>query len=457
MPAINFEGKNCINEIIECIFEQQNYCNQIVNNHFNKKLKMTTECENNYQNSNDCSICNQKIKYKDKVRDHCHITGKYRGAAHSKCNLKLKIPRKLSIIFHNLEGYDGQIIFKELNNFNNIDIQVIPKSSKKYMSIIINKNIVFLDSVQFCKASLDTLAGKLEDKDFKHLMSELQSDKLKLLRNKNSFSYEWVDSYEKFNYHELPPKEVFYSSIDDGKRGKDNGHVSDEQYSYIKNVWNTFNFRTFRDFHNHYLKKDVFLLADVFEKFISTCLKNYNLDPCHYFSSPGLSWDAMLKMTKVELEKISETDIHLFIEKGMRGGIWSASKRYSKANNEFCPDYHETKQKVYIKYLNMNNLYGKSMSEYLPYKGFKWVGVNNETTNKVLNTSDDSLYGYLLEVDLECPEELHDKNNNLPMATEKIKVKQEMLPPYQLEIKNKFDIKVVITDKLIPNLIPKKN
>ena len=105
----------------------------------------------------------------------------------------------------------------------------------------------------------------------------------------------------------------------------------------------------------------------------------------------------------------------------------------------------------------MNNLYGKSMSEYLPYKGFKWVGVNNETTNKVLNTSDDSLYGYLLEVDLECPEELHDKNNNLPMATEKIKVKQEMLPPYQLEIKNKFDIKVVITDKLIPNLIPKKN
>ena len=99
MPAINFEGKNCINEIIECIFEQQNYCNQIVNNHFNKKLKMTTECENNYQNSNDCSICNQKIKYKDKVRDHCHITGKYRGAAHSKCNLKLRIPKKCQLFF----------------------------------------------------------------------------------------------------------------------------------------------------------------------------------------------------------------------------------------------------------------------------------------------------------------------------------------------------------------------
>ena len=97
-----------------------------------------------------------------------------------------------------------------------------------------------------------------------------------------------------------------------------------------------------------------------------TCLKYFNLDPCHYFSSPGLSWDAMLKMTKVELEKISNTDIHLYI----RRGICYVSKRYSKANNEFCPDYDETKPKVYIKYLDMNNFYRKAMGEYLPYKGF---------------------------------------------------------------------------------------
>ena len=103
------------------------------------------------------------------------------------------------------------------------------------------------------------------------------------------------------------------------------------------------------------------LLVDVFEKFIDTCLKYYNLDPCHYFSSPGLSWDAMLKMTKVDLDKINNADIHLFIEKGMRGGIFSVSKRYSKANNELCLDYDETKPKVYIKYLDMNNLYGGAM------------------------------------------------------------------------------------------------
>ena len=137
-----------------------------------------------------------------------------------------------------------------------------------------------------------------------------------------------------FNHQELATKKCLYSSIDDGKRGKGDGHISNNQYLHLKNFWNTFNFNRLRDFHNHYLKKDVLLLADVFEKFISTSLEYYNLDPCHYLSAPGLSWDATLKMTKVELEKTSNADIHLFIEKGMRGGISYINKRYSKANNQ---------------------------------------------------------------------------------------------------------------------------
>ena len=350
-----------------------------------------------YQNSQDCWICNQKINNdKDKVRDHCHITGKFRGAAHNQCNLKLKIPRKLAIIFHNSETYHGHIKFKELNNFDDIDIQVLPKTSKKYISIIVNRNIVFLDSNQFYKGKSDNHASNLEDNDFKHLLSEFSIDKLELLKGKDAYPYEWVDSYEKFNYQELPPKECFYSSIKDGKRDNDNGHISNEQYLHLQNVWNTFNFNTFRDFHNHYLKKDVLLLADVFEKFISTSLKNYNLDPCHYFSAPGLSWDAMLKMTKVKLEKISDADIHLFIEKGMRGGISYSAKRYSKANNENCPDYDKEKPEIYINYLDMNNLYGGAMSQCLPYGGFKWVKTTNETVNRILNKKDNSLHGYFL-------------------------------------------------------------
>ena len=178
---------------------------------------MTVEGEDNYQNSQDCWICNQNInKDKDKVRDHCHITGKYRGAATNKCNSKLNIPKKLIIIFHNLEGYDGHFFFKELNNFDNIDIQVIPKTSEKCMSIIINKNIIFLDSLQFCNSSLNNLASNLNNEDFKHLMLEFPIEKLEILKRKESYPYEWVDSYEQFNHQELLPKKCFYLSIDDG-------------------------------------------------------------------------------------------------------------------------------------------------------------------------------------------------------------------------------------------------
>ena len=167
---------------------------------------MATENEKNYQESQDCWIFNEKLDT-DKIRDHCHITGKLRGAAHSKCNLKLKIPKKLPIIFHNLQGYDGHLIFKELNNFNKIDIQVIPKTSGKYMNIVINRNIIFLDSHQFYKSSLDSLASNLEDNNFKYLLSELPPNKLEILKRKYVYPDEWVDSYEKFNNQELPSKE----------------------------------------------------------------------------------------------------------------------------------------------------------------------------------------------------------------------------------------------------------
>ena len=121
------------------------------------------------------------------------------------------------------------------------------------------------------------------------------------------------------------------------------------------------------------MKKDVLLLADVFEKFIDTCLKFYGLDPCHYFSSPGLSWDAMLKMTGVKLEKISDIDKYLFIEKGLRGGIPYIAKRYTKANNKYMNDSDSKKLSKFITHLDMNNLYGWGLSSYLPYGGFKWL------------------------------------------------------------------------------------
>ena len=190
----------------------------------------------------------------NKVRDHFHVTGKFRGAAHNKCNLKLRILRKLPTIFHNLEGYAGHIIFKELNNFN-VDIDVIPKGIDKPISIIVNSHITFIDSLQFYNVSPDTLASNLKDKGFKHLISEFGIDELEILERKDAYPYKWVDSYEKFNYTQLPSKECFYSSLRDGKRDKSDGHISDEQYLHLQNIWRIFDFNTFEGLHNHYLKR----------------------------------------------------------------------------------------------------------------------------------------------------------------------------------------------------------
>ena len=185
-------------------------------------------------------------------------------------------------------------------------------------------------------------------------------------------------------------------------------------------------------------------------------MKYYNLDPCHYFSAPGLSWDAMLKMTGVTLEKINDPDKYMFFEQGMRGGVSYINKRYSKANNEYCKDYDKEKLKKYIIYLDMNNLYGHAMSQYLPYGGFKWVKNTDELVNKILNKKD-SLHGYFLEVDLDYPQNLHIDHSDYPLAPEKIKTKKEWFSLYSSKSANKFDIKTAIINKLTPNVMPKNN
>ena len=259
LPTIIFEGKDCINKFIRWVLNKQKWTKQIIKQYFNKRLIMTNEDEEIYNESQICWICKEKSNT-DKVRDHCHVTGKFRGAAHNKCNLKSRIPRKLQIIFHNLQVYDGHIIFKELNNFD-VDISVIPKGIDKYMSIIVNRYITFIDSLQFYNNSLHTLASNLNNEDFKYLVSEFGIDKLEILKKKDAYPYEWVDLYEKFKHSSLPEKKYFYSSINDGKRNKSNGHVNNEQYLHLQNVWKIL-------FHDHYLKKDILLLANIFEKFI---------------------------------------------------------------------------------------------------------------------------------------------------------------------------------------------
>ena len=163
-----------------------------------------------------------------------------------------------------------------------------------------------------------------------------------------------MNSFKRFNEEKLPARKHFFSSTKKGKIDNDgkisDGRISIEDYMTCEKIWDKFEMKNMGDYHDHYFKRDVLLLADVFEKFIDTCLKYYELDPCHYFSSPGLSWDAMLKMTGIKLEKISDIDKYLFIEKETRGGVYYIAKRYAKTNKKYMSDY-DSKKTINIYYL----------------------------------------------------------------------------------------------------------
>ena len=204
-------------------------------------------------------------------------------------------------------------------------------------------------------------------------------------------------------------------------------------------------------YHDLYLKSDVLLLVDVFQNFRETYLAYYGLDPCHYITSPGLAWDAMLKMTKINLDLISDIEMQLFIEKGMRGGISYIAHRYAKANNKYMKNYNDKEGSSYIMYLDANNLYGWAMSQKLPSGNFHWIPCH-EYIN--LDSYDDnSAKGLILEVDLEYPPELHYLHNDYPCAPEKISVQKEMLSGYCREILEREKMPIGGVRKLIPTLM----
>ena len=251
--------------------------------------------------------------------------------------------------------------------------------------------------MQFINSSLYKLVKNLPDEDFKYLVEEFGSENLGLLKQKGDYPYEYMNSFQRFNEQKLPARKYFYSSTKDGKIGDggkiSNVHINVKDYLTCEKIWDKFEIKNMGDHHDHYLKNDVLFLADAFEKFIDTCLKFYGLDPCHYFSSSGLSWGAMLKMTDVKLENISDISKYLFIEKGLRGGISYIAKRYAKTNNKYMNDYDPKKPSTFMTYLDMNNLYGRAMSEYLPYGGFKCL--KNIDGFDVNSISEKSPIGYL--------------------------------------------------------------
>ena len=317
------------------------------------------------------------------------------------------------------------------------------------MAFMLGNHLVFLDSFQFMSSSLDNLVKNLPDEAFKYTKHEFKKEQFNLMKQKGIYPYDHMDCFDRFNESQLPKKQDFYSILN-------NEHISDEQYKHAQNVWDTFNLKTMGDYHDLYLKSDILLLADVFENFRKTCLQYYELDPCHYFTSPGLSWDAMLKMTDIKLELMVDIDMFQFIEKGMRGGTSYIANRYGKANNKYMKNYDEKAPTKYIMYLDANNLYGWAMSQYLPTGNFKWLSQNQIEKTNLGKYTENSKKGLILEVDLEYPQELHNLHNDFPLGPEKIKVAKDMLSDYSKTIADKFNISSGLVHKLIPTLNDKE-
>ena len=410
-----------------------------------KKMIFTKEEEKQFNMASDCWICGEELG-NDRVRDHCHYTGRYRGAAHNTCNLKYRKPESVPVFFHNLTGYDSHLFIKKLGSSNNKEnIKCIPNNEEKYITFTktiitgqyTNKkgedkdktfNIVFKDSLKFMSSSLGALVNNLPKNGFKNISKYYTPEQVELIKQKGFYPYEYMDKVEKFNDTKLPPREVFYSKL--SGRG-----ISEKDYKHAWNVWNTFKMKTFKDYHELYNETDVLLLADVFENFRDLCLKIYGLDPVYYYTAPGLAWDACLKMTNINLELLSDPNMLLMFEKGIRGGISMISNRYGEANNKYMGNrFNKNKLKKYLMYLDANNLYGCAMSKKLPIHSFKWLTsgeMEKLFNNRVVQVWEKT--PCILEVDLEYPENLHDLHNDYPFCPERV------------ECKNKVE-------KLIPNL-----
>ena len=461
-PVQIYRGEKAVYKFMKAMLDEVKYCNKIMKKHFNKPLRMTEDDEKEFQKANECHICNKKYNENDvRVRDHCHITGKYRGSAHQDCNLNFRITEKIPVIFHNLRGYDSHFIMQEIgetvkkHTYTNkkgekcqMNINAIPNNMEKYMAFMLGNHLTFIDSFQFMSSSLDKLVSNLPKEALKYTSQTFKNEKLDLMSKKGVYPYDFMDSFEKFN-EKLPSKEDFYSILNDE-------HITDKDYQHAQTVWDAFSLENMGEYHDLYLKSDILLLADVFENFRKTCLQYYKLDPCHYFTSPGLSWDAMLKMTDIKLELMIDIDMFQFIEKGMRGGTSYIANRYGKANNRYMKTYDEKAPSKYIMYLDANNLYGWAMSQYLPTGGFKWLAKNQIDKINLAKYKEDSNKGLILEVDLEYPKELHDLHNDYPLAAEKVKVNKDMLSNYCQEIANKFNVSTGLVHKLIPTLSNKE-
>ena len=373
-----YRGKNCMKKFCK---DLRAHATKIINYEKKKMIPLTTEEIIHYNEI--CYICKKEIEKNDeknyKVTDHCHYTVKYRGAAHNICNLRYKIPKEVPIVFHNGSTYNYHFIIKELVKEFDGNFECLGENTEKYITFSVpikkkikNKGIEItckikpIDSYRFmsmplsklidnlseglhnnkcldCESCLDYIKTKNKklilkcfnckqhyEKGFnKELIERFAStyefcngnlNKFTLLLRKGVYPYEYLDNLEKFNETSLPNKESFYSNLN-------MKNIDDIDYRHGNNVFKRFKLKNLGEYHDLYVQCDTLLLADIFESFRNKCLEVYELDPAHYLSLPGLAWQACLKKTNIKLEVLTDYDMLLIVEEGIKGGTCHAIHR----------------------------------------------------------------------------------------------------------------------------------
>lgn len=399
----------------------------------------------------------------------------YLGAAHGVCAqlfMEKQKSLKVPVIFHNLKNYDANIIIRSLQNQKR-KFSAIPLTARKFLSFSLD-NFHFIDSINFLGGSLEknVEATKKDGRtmfplflqEFAHL-SEVQQD---LLMQKGIYPYEWMDDdfAAKMHHSTLPPREAFASSL----RG--DVAASEQDYAHANRVWTDLACREFRNYHDLYLKTDVLLLADVFLQFRKACWNEYHLDILHYVSLPGFAFDAVFytahqlsvprapSLLECEIFSQDNLNAYLWIEKAVRGGISMIRNRYSKANQVGFPDFDETQPRRSILYVDANALYSYAMSQPMPLKNYVWHEDTTDpfTAEQILAMDDFGADGYVFEVDMDIPHELHAKFSQYPLMPVNRSISESEISPYSHDLNkqshSKHDAK---TKKLVCDLHPKRN
>ena len=419
-----------------------------------KPMVMTDEQKREYAAATSCHLCGKVFVANDKnlskCADHDHINGSYVGAAHLVCNLHRKEVMKLVGFAHNFSGYDSHLLMEALaeTSIYREQIDAIPLNSEKFKMLKLG-SVTLLDSTAFLPASLDKLVENLVVSNHKFPITEQWlpssvSEELKLKKDlvmrKGVYPYEYMTGMDTLE-HSLPEREKFYSRLS-------RKHISDADYNHVKKVWDTFGLTSLRQLTELYVLSDTYQLAEAIIDLRERIYIEFDLDLCHYLSLPMMAKDIMLKTTGVEMGLMHDMDMIFFIKNNIRGGLSYVNTRHSVVGPDAADGTLNPRQELFqreaqyeervcedfdnsVVYGDVNNLYGHAMRMSMPLEDYEWLSDDELASfDPETMVSDDSDTGYILEVTMEYPENLHLAHNSFPLAPEHVHIDETMLSPY---------------------------